>query len=67
MSDILEIEKLNDIVLNYVFNNSFLKRLIKLIEIRKLWIDYMKEIFYVDEVWGVLFRKEGVWIMIELI
>lgn len=67
MSDILEIEKLNDTVSNYAFNNSFLKRLIKPIETKKLWIDYMKEIPHVDEVWGVLSRKEGARTMIELI
>lgn len=67
MSDILETEKLNDTVSNYAFNNSLLKRLIKPIETRKLWIDYMKEIPHVDEVWRVLSRKEGARTMIELI
>lgn len=59
MSDILETEKLNDTVSNYAFN--------KPIETKKLWIDYMKEIPHVDEVWGVLSRKEGARTMIELI
>lgn len=44
MSDILETEKLNDTVSNYAFNNSLLKRWIKPIETKKLWIDSMKEI-----------------------
>lgn len=67
MSDILETEKLNDTVSNYAFNNSLLKRRIKPIETKKLWIDFMKEIPHVDEVLGILSSKEGARTLIELI